>query len=158
MVSWIRLSFIALNAVFLTGCVSSALESEDFQSATPSTNQSQTASGSPNQLVPASTSLTDGTTGEGVDPLARREAVIEMREKANNGSGEKTKFGLLPETANEQLSASDQDRLSSELEQDAEAAQSEVSDEELQAKQDSIRLLRKKAQSHYKEAITTIEN
>ena len=152
-----------MGLAVLAGCVSSTLDSADFQTTKPSTQLTGDGSSSAPRNLAAIDAANSADTvnlseGAGVqDPIARRDAVLEMRQKANETSGEKTKIGSLPQTAAEQLTPTDQQALARDLQQTANDSQATVTDEELAAKQASINLLRKKAQSHYKDAISTIE-
>lgn len=154
-----RMIFLTLAITVQSGCVSSTLETSQFR---PVGTTSSNAAGSNDEIQtssePVSTAPNDLNDPNVLNAAAREQAVQEMRAKGQETSGEKTKIGLLPETATQQLTRSEQNSKAAALKNAAAEAQSSVSDEEIQSKQDSISRLRKKARSHYGDAVKRIEN
>ncbi len=93
-----------------------------------------------------------------LDPVERAKAIAEMRAKAANGSGEKTRIGLLPEPSDDPIDATKQKKLKAELELDAKRAGATTTDAELEAKKKSIEALRRKAKTHFEDTLKRIEN
>lgn len=93
------------------------------------------------------------------DPAQREQAIAEIRAKAQNStSGELTHAYAIADGPTQPLSPEEQAAKIAELERNAAANGSAVSDAELDAKQRSINELRSKAKSHYNNAISTIAN
>ena len=169
-----------------TGCVSSTLDSKQFRPVGGSTESTgsdnfdreptqeiaQSPTGPVNLANPASESAAiaadktlktgNGETGSGqnsvLNPVEREKAIAEMRAKAANGSGVKTRIGLLPESSSDPMDAGKQKRLAAELEKSIEEAEKSATDEELEAKKNSIEAMRRKAGSHYDNALKRIED
>lgn len=178
---------MALVLVFLSGCVSSTLDSRALRpvgandvsaqkSATSLQAVEQQQSGNsagPIDLAgsntradtPASTTVSENdkavdaeNSASPLDPAARERAIAEMREKAQNSSGQKTRFGLLPEASSDPMDTTKQQRLKSELGSSAKDAQATTTDEELAAKRRSIEAMRRKARTHFQDTLKRIEN
>lgn len=93
------------------------------------------------------------------DPVQREQAVAEIRAKAEQpGSGELTNPYVEANGPNEPLTAQEQARKISELQNTAAQNEAVVTDSELAEKQRSIRELQKKANSHYGNAVQQIKN
>jgi len=151
-----------------SGCVSRSLEAEDFRpvgsqtavSSSPPPNVEPTALAPqtmPQTKLPANNS--DGAaTGSVSDPAKRQQALEEIRAKAAASSGEKTHIGAVPEAASRQLSSEEQSAIAADLENSRKAADSQLSDAEVEARKAAIRRLQQKGQTHYERAIDSIEN
>ncbi|MEO0329812.1 MAG: hypothetical protein AAF217_14595 [Pseudomonadota bacterium] len=93
------------------------------------------------------------------DPVQRDQAVAEIRLKAEgSGNGELTNAFADPDGLNQPMTPQEQASGIQELENSAAQNSSSVSDAELVAKQRSIQELRGQAQSHYKNAVNSIQN
>ena len=124
---------MSVVCLVFSGCVSSTMDSVDTQT----------------------TSLEEPPT---YDPAQRSQAVAEIRAKAGQSSGELTNAFASGDGPNETMAVHRQQTLINQLEQDAARTQATIEDEELTNSQQSIRQLQHKARSHYKNAVTTIEN
>lgn len=151
-----------------SGCVSSTLESDDFRpvggqsaaSPPPQQNaqpQALTSSVPPQTTQPANNP--DGMAAGSVsDPVKRQQALEEIRTKAAASSGEKTQIGAVPEAATGQMSSQEQSAIAAELENSRQAAGSELSDAEIEARKAAIRRLQQKGKTHYERTLESIEN
>ena len=93
------------------------------------------------------------------DPVQRAQAIEEMRAKAEqSGSGELTNAFTDVEGATDPLTPEQRDAKIRELSNSASENSGSVTDEEVTAKQESIRRLQAKGASHYKNAVNSIEN
>lgn len=131
-------AMIALLSVALMtgGCVSSALDS---------VGSSEIATDSPPKEL-------------SFDPAAREQAVAEMRAKAADQSNENANAFQSQDNAVRPLSASEADEKIRALNASTSESSTQITDEELDAKQRSIAELRHKAKSHYSDALKKIEN
>ncbi len=93
------------------------------------------------------------------DPAQRDQAIAEIRAKADApGSGQLTSAYVTNDGPTKPLTAQEQAEKIAELEQSAAQNDQSVTDDELAAKQRSIRELRRQANSHYNNAVNTIKN
>ena len=93
------------------------------------------------------------------DPAQREQAIAEIREKsAQPESGELTNAYATADGPNQPLTQQEQAAKILELERSAENNASQVSDQELAAKQESIRQLQNQAKTHYNNAVKQIGN
>jgi len=170
-----RLVIVCLFAVAfpLSGCVSTTLDSNQFQSAGDAGSADLTegnsiaVTGEPLDLsagaverrgvqTPGETPVSEPEVV--LDPAARQAAVEEMRAKAENRSGVKQQIGGIPEAATDRLNSASQQELESELRQAADEADNAATDAELAAKKREIDAMRRKANSHFDDALRKIEN
>ena len=126
-----------LSVAFMTGgCVSSALDS---------VGSSEIATNSPPKEL-------------SYDPAAREQAVAEMRAKAADLSDENANAFQSRESSVRPLTASEADAKIRALNASASESGIQITDEEMDAKQRSIAELRRKAKTHYSDALKKIEN
>jgi len=93
------------------------------------------------------------------DPAQREQAIAEIRAKADApGSEQLTNAYVTNDGPTTPLSSQEQAEKIAELEQSANQNSSSVTDDELAAKQQSIRDLRNQAKTHYNSAVNTIKN
>ena len=93
------------------------------------------------------------------DPIARENAVAEIRAKAaDSGSGELTSAYVTNDGPTSPLSPEEQAAKIAELEQSAGNNSGQISDDELNATQQSIKDLQNKARTHYNSALNSIQN
>ncbi|MFK5977941.1 MAG: hypothetical protein QM488_03535 [Rhizobiaceae bacterium] len=92
------------------------------------------------------------------DPIAREQAVAEMRAKADAKNTENANAFLSQDGPNRPLTASEADAKIRALNASTSDLSTRISDEEMDAKQRSIAELRRKAKSHYSDALRKIEN
>ena len=93
------------------------------------------------------------------DPILRARAVEDIRLKAEQqGSGELTSPYLEANGPNEPFTPAEQAKMIAELETASGQNEVVITDAELSKKQQSIKELRKKANSHYGDAINQIKN
>lgn len=92
------------------------------------------------------------------DPVQRAAAVEEIRAKSGETSGELTNAFASGDGPNETLTAREQQSLINELEKNAAQNDAVVPDQELTESQRSIIAMQNKARSHYKNALSDIEN
>lgn len=86
-----------------------------------------------------------------------RSGVDIIREKASRPAGGPTTIGLAPEGATSQLSSAEIRNKAAEMERSAAAAQGEITDAELAARQAAIAEMRRKATTHYESTLDQIE-
>jgi len=130
---------LGICTLTVSGCVSSTLGSVDTQ---PTPQPVATSSSNPS-----------------FDPAAREAAVADIRAKADApGSGELTNaFVEADNPTADPFTQQEQSERISGLEQAATSNENAVTDAELAARQQSIRDMRSKANSHYKDAVQSIE-
>ena len=92
------------------------------------------------------------------DPVAREQAVAEMRAKAEVRNTENSNAFASQDGPNRPLTASEADAKIRALNASTNALSTQISDEEMNAKQRSIENLRQKAKNHYSDALRKIEN
>lgn len=167
-----------LAMLILPACVSSALEPAQFRAvgAPVSTTQNVTATETalatdsatiepgPIALVPVdatevfavsgATSAQDQSSNGEPSEADRQRGVAEIRNKAAMMPNEKPQVGLLPESAAQPMTAEQQAKNAAELE--AALAENAIADEEIDAKTASILLLKRKAKTHYSDAVSGI--
>lgn len=133
----LRVTSLVVGALLLSACVSNTLSTVDTQ---------------PQQLAqPEET--------PSYDVIQREQAVQEIRAKANQpGSGELTNPYEEANGPNQPLTPQEQAQKIQELQNTAQQNNAVATDEELAAKQRSIRELQQKAQSHYGNAVNQIKN
>lgn len=92
------------------------------------------------------------------DPVAREQAVAEMRAKAAELNTQSSNAFASQENTNHPLTASEADAKIRALNASTAELGTQISDEEMDAKQRSIAALRRKAKNHYSDALRKIEN
>ncbi len=92
------------------------------------------------------------------DPVQRTAAIEEIRAKSGETNGELTNAFASGDGSNETLTTREQQALINELEKNSAQNSTSVEDEELTDSQRSIRAMQNKARSHYKNALSDIEN
>ena len=95
------------------------------------------------------------------EPISRQnhdQAITEIRAKAANTGDAPPQINDVPVSTIKHLTAQQQALSKAELRAEAQAAHGLISDAELAAKRAEIAKLRKKAQSHYNQALQQIQN
>ncbi|PCI04543.1 MAG: hypothetical protein COB78_09610 [Hyphomicrobiales bacterium] len=92
------------------------------------------------------------------DPVAREQAVTEMRARVEKLNTQKSDVFASQEGLNRPLTASEADAKIRALNASTAELGTQNSDDEMEAKQRSIAELRRKAKNHYSDALRKIEN
>jgi hypothetical protein len=183
----VRVIALTVLGIFVAGCVSSAVNTNDFrpvgqdqpggaarQISTSSSPQANAAAVQPVNLVGAasggSRSPTDQSDQTNLSAYSgneasaaetadmRSEGVRIIRDKAAGKPGLKPQVGPLPTTATSQFTPSEQQAKIRELSAAAAASQEQVRDAEIRARRREFQVLRRKASSHYRDALKGIED
>ena len=95
---------------------------------------------------------------EPISQQNRDQAIAEIRAKAASTGNAPPQIGDVPVSTIKHLTAREQALSKAELQAEAQAARGLISDSELAAKRAEFALLRKKAKSHYNQALQQIQN